>query len=272
MVYGAAQVHFQDTKLGVDVTQEAAYLAPVTANVIPVDWASAQPSDLAPGDLEQEPVAPADFGALPPVAARAKSYEGWGKDLARWMLQTQRVQLLRQPASGAVSAPGESERDFRVRVQQIAHESRDAVADKLRQKYAPKIAALEERLRRAEAAVEREKAEAQNQQLQTAVSVGATLIGAFLGRKRVSTGTLGRATTAARSASRAYRQAQDVGQAQDTAASVQAQLAELEAQFKAEVVAAGGVDADAPLETVEVKPKRAGIAVRVVALTWVPVP
>jgi hypothetical protein len=270
MVYGAAQVQFQDTKLGVDVTHEVACIAPITTDVIAVDWAQAQPSELVPGDLEREPVAPAEFGALPSVAARAKSYEGWGRDFGRWLLQTQRVELLRHPASGEISAPGEGERDFRVKVQQAARESRDAVAEKLRQKYAPKITVLQERLRRAEAAVARERAQSQNQQMQTAVSIGATLIGAFLGRRALSTGTVGRATTAARSASRAYQQAKDIGQAQNTVASVQAQLAELEAQFKAEVDAAGSVAMDAALEAVAVKPKRTGISVKVVTLVWVP--
>jgi hypothetical protein len=270
MIYGAAQVQFTDPKLGVDVAQELAYVAPITTDVIAVDWTSAQPSDLAPGDLEREPVGPAEYGVLPPAGAKAKSYEGWGKDLARWLLQTQRVQLMRHGASKTVSAPGESERDFRVRMQQAAHESRDAVAEKLRQKYAPKIAALQERLRRSQAAVERERAEAQNQQMQTAVSIGATLIGAFLGRRRLSTGTVGRATTAARSASRAYRQSQDINQAQDTVASVQAQLAELEAQFKVELDAAAGAAVDAPLEPIEVKPKRTGVTLRVIALVWMP--
>ena len=62
----------------------------------------------------------------------------------------------------------------------------------------PKQAALAERLRRAEAAVEREQQQASQPKLQTALSVGATLLGALLGRKAISAGTLGRATTAAR--------------------------------------------------------------------------
>jgi hypothetical protein len=270
MVYGAAQVHFHDPKLGVDAAQEVSYIAPVTTDVIAVDWTKSEPSELSPDDLEREPVGPAEFGALPSVGAKAKSYEGWGKDLARWLLQTQRVQLMRDPVSRTVSAPGEGERDFRVRVQHSAHEARDAVAEKLRQKYAPKIAALEERLRRAQAAVEREKAEAKNQQMQTAVSIGATLVGALLGRRRLSTSTVGRATTAARSASRAYRQAKDIDHAQDTVASVQSQLAELEAQFKADVDASGAGAAEAALEPIEVKLKRTGISVRLIALVWMP--
>jgi hypothetical protein len=48
----------------------------------------------------------------------------------------------------------ESERDFRVRLQRSAREARDDAAEKLKRKYAPKFAALEERKRRAEQAVD----------------------------------------------------------------------------------------------------------------------
>ena len=98
----------------------------------------------------------------------------------------------------------ESERDFRVRLQEKAREQRDAAADKLRQKYAPKLAALQEQLRRAQAAVEREKDQARQQQMETALSFGTTLLGGFLGRKAVSVGSLGRARST-RPAGRAAR-------------------------------------------------------------------
>ena len=79
---------------------------------------------------------------------------------------------------------GESERDFRIRLQLEARTARDEAVDAVRKKYAPKQAALAERLRRAEQAVERETQQASDQKMQTAVSVGATLLALF-GRKAV---------------------------------------------------------------------------------------
>lgn len=51
--------------------------------------------------------------------------------------------------------------------------------------------------------MERESEQAKQQGLQTAISVGATILGTFLGRKSIKVGTIGRATTAARGAGRA---------------------------------------------------------------------
>ena len=102
----------------------------------------------------------ARFADLPPAATKAKNYAAWQKDFGTWLYQTQKLSILRSPATGLTSNAGESERDFRTRLQQGAREQRDAVAETLRQKYAPKLAALQERLRRAQQAVERQQAEA----------------------------------------------------------------------------------------------------------------
>src|SRR5690606_29022402 len=106
--------------------------------------------------------------------------------------------LYKSSALGQVSKPGEDERDFRIRLQQIAHEQRDIAADKLRQKYAPKIATLQERLRRAVSAKQREAEQANRAKLDSVISLGSTLLGAFLGRKAMSRSTVGKAATTMR--------------------------------------------------------------------------
>jgi len=171
-----------------------------------------------------------------------------------------------------VSNPGESERDFRVRLQQIAREHRDDAVEKLRRKYAPKVEVLEERKRRAEQAVEREAEQAKGQKMQTAISFGATLLSSFLGRKRTSMSTLGRATTAARGVGRSMKEASDVERAQDNVEAVSQQLAELEADFQAETKALeSSFDPQTErLETVSLKPTKANIVVKVLTLAWAP--
>ncbi|MDQ7840516.1 MAG: type IV secretion system DNA-binding domain-containing protein [bacterium] len=272
MLFGAARVQFQDAKVGVDITRDVVVLAPITAGVITVDWSGAADANLLPSDLRSEPVSPAIFGALPPEATKPKNYEGWGREFARWIAQGRGLELLRHSATGLHSNPGESERDFRIRIHDAARQRRDQMLEELRQRYGQKTAALQERLRRAQQSVEREQLQAKQQKIQTAVSLGATILGGLFGRRAISTSTLGRATTAARGASRSYKEAQDVQRAEETVAVLQQQLNELEAQLKAEIdAAAGAVNplGDA-LETVAVKPKRTGITVQAVGLAWTP--
>lgn len=168
--------------------------------------------------------------------------------------------------------PGESERDFRVRLQQTGREQRDQQSEALRKKYSPKIAALQDRIRRAEQMVERQQAESRTSQLHAAISVGATILGAFLGRKTISATSLGKATTAIRGAGRAMKESKDVGHAEDNVAALQQQLSELEAQFNAETAAlAAATDPLAEkLDRLSIKPTKSNIAVKLVALAWVP--
>lgn len=272
MLLGGAQVRFSDSKAGVDVTQDVTVLAPIAEGAVPVDWDHATEAAVALSDLEQAPAEGAQFASLPVAAGKAKSYEAWGKDFSGWLFRNGKVDLLRSPGTKEVSRPGESERDFRVRLQQSGREQRDAQLESLRQKYAPKMTALQGRIRRAQQMVERQQIESRTSQLQAAISVGATILGAFMGRKSISATTIGKATTAIRGAGRAIKESQDVGQAQENRETLQQQLSDLEAQFKTETDALiASID---PLtekpETVSLKPTKNNITVKLVVLAWVP--
>jgi hypothetical protein len=223
-----------------------------------------------PGDLLTSAPAAGTYAPVPAAALKPKSYEQWQKELVRRTVQLEQIELFRSPALDLVSDPGESERDFRVRLNTIAREKRDAAVDRVRQKYATKHATLTEQVRRAEQGVERETEQARDQKVQTAVSIGATVIGVLLGRKTLSTSTLGRATTAARGAGRAMRQSEDVERATETVQAKQAQLEELQAKIRAEAdAAAATIDpATERLETIVIKPKHTDATVEAVALVW----
>lgn len=272
MLLGASQVRVSDSKAGVDVTQDVTMLAPISDGAVAVDWNGAMEASLTVADLESAPSDGAQFGSVPSAASRAKSYETWSKDFSGWLFRTQKVDLLKSPSAKDVSKPGESERDFRVRLQQSGREARDKQSDSLRQKYAPKIAALQDRIRRAGQMVERQQAESRASQMQAAISVGASILGAFLGRKTISATNIGRATTAIRGAGRAIKESGDVGQAEENVSALQQQLADLEAQFKTETdVLAAAIDPlNEKLEMISLKPTKANIAVRLVALVWAP--
>lgn len=272
MLLGAAQVRFTDAKAGVDATQDVMALTPITNGVVPVNWDDMTAIDVPLADLEPSSQPSAQFGEFPPAANKAKSYETWRKDFANWLYRTQKLTLLRSPSLDRISNPGESERDFRVRLQQLGRERRDQHTERLRKTYAPKIAALQERIRRAEHAKEREAEQAKAAYVQTAISVGATLLGAFLGRKTISATTLGRATTAARGVGRSIKETQDAARAGETIDALKAQLQDFEEEFKkeADALAAKMDPLTESLQTVTITPSKSNIAVKLVTLAWAP--
>ena len=108
--------------------------------------------------------------------------------------------------------------------------------------------------------------------MQTAISFGATLLSSFMGRKAVSLTSLGRATTAVRGVGRSMKESQDVGRAEETVAAVDAQMADLDAQFKEETAAieTSGDPQTETLETTVVKPTKANITIKLLTLAWTP--
>ncbi len=271
-ILGAAQVRFVDAATHVDSPRDLILLTDIEAGAVSVDWQNSKEAAFTLDELDSEPAEEAFFGSLSAEAVKARNYAAWSRDLVAWLYGSQTLELLRSPSLGETSRPGESERDFRVRLQQAGRESRDAGVEKLRRAYAPKMAALEERIRRAEQAAERERQQASQQKMQTAVSIGATLLGAFLGRKAVSTATMGRAATAARGGSRTWKETQDVARAVETVEALKQQLSDLEAQFAAETQALELAlsPATETFDTVAVKLKKTNITVRLVALCWMP--
>ena len=219
VLYGSAEIRFSDAKLQVDARRDVAYVTPLRDEAVAADWEHATQVDIVAADLEKAPVSEATFSELPAAARRKKNVDKWTRDFSSWLNQSQNLQLLRSVPLAMTSQAGESERDFRIRLQQAAREGRDEAAARLRDKYAPKIAGLAAQRRRAEEVRERESQQVTQQTFQTAVSFGATLLGALMGRKAVSTSTLGRATTTIRGAGRRMKEAEDVERA---AGSVQA--------------------------------------------------
>jgi hypothetical protein len=264
---GAVQVHYVDVKSKTDLTRESIVRTSITDETVPVRWEDAVEMECDPCEFENSPLdESAQFSEVPGAAAKVKSYTAWQKDLITWIYMNKKIELLRSPDLGLTSEGGESERDFLIRLQQKAREEKDAAVEKLRQKYAPKIAALEERLRRAEQTLAKETEQARLVKMESGLSLATTVLGAFFGRRTSALGG------AARSIGRATRESSDVSRASDNAKAVEEQLHELEEEFRQETERlASTLDPNAEqLDRVSIKPKKTNISVRLFTLLWVP--
>jgi hypothetical protein len=272
MLVGAARVRYADSKTGADETRDIVVVTPFGRGAAGVDWAESADAEFSLGDLSRDMPAEAALEDLPPDAQRPRRYQEWTRSFTSWIARERKLPLFRNASLRLVSSPGENEAAFRLRIQQAAREKRDAEVDRLRSRYAPKAAALEERLRRAKTSVAREEQQASQSGVQTAISFGATLLGAVLGRKVLSGSNIGRATTAARSAGRAMKEKEDIGRAKETVAAVEARIAQLEADLAEDIAALEAAYdlRDAPLETITLTPKRGHVEVQTVALVWLP--
>jgi hypothetical protein len=269
---GFAQMGFRDTPTGIQASRDFLAASPIMDDVFPVNWDNAVTIKFDINDLEQSGPSGAQFAAMPAAAALEKNYPAWSKEFAAWIYRTQRLELFKSPMTKEVSLPDESERDFRLRLEQDTREGRDREVEQLRQKYAVKMNALNEKIRKSEQAVEREKSQASQQKMQTAISFGATILSSFLGKKVLSASSLGRATTAIRGASRTLKENGDVNRTKETVEAYKAQLQDLEEAFSKEAEALSGKMDPTSMELTKLvlRPAKTDILVKMMALAWLP--
>lgn len=260
-----SRLHYADARKGIDCWRSTLHLLPVTPTGEP-DWSQLAPvdDDGAPG-----PAPRATYDTLPPALADAKTYPRIARDFkahrALWTsLQTSSVPTLKLYAD-----PDESDGDFRVR---IDHALREAVTDakeKLNKKYGPKIAALDEKIRKAAAKIDTEKAQLSTAKLNVFLRFGAAIASVFLGR---SASGMSRAASGIGSLSRSSKDKLDVQQAEATLQALNKQKADLEAEIAAELQAvetAFAPDAH-PVVPCTLEPKSTDIIIQRVLLAWLP--
>lgn len=264
-----AKIRFTDTKAKVDTTVDRVYLTPVKDDNTPVEWSEGEVVEVHPDELEGEPTPGIGYMELAGAATKVKSYAGWQKDLVTHIFAHESLECFLAPELKVYSAPGESEADFRARISHQLHEERDAEIAKLQAKYTPKITALEERIRKAEQAKEREEQQRSSQAMSAGLDILGGVFGMVFGKGKA---TINKAATAAKKAGSVLKEQGDVKRAGETIEALQAQLAELEEQVEAETQAlAAKMEAgNAAVEAVSIKPKKTNIAIGFTALVWAP--
>jgi hypothetical protein len=268
-LYGVAQVRFSDARKGIEEAREMAFTVGFSDGPVAVKWEEAEEAEFRLEELEAQPAPDGTFAELPGAAAQARNYKAWERDFVNWLAATQSYELYASPSTGLHSKPGETERDFRLRVQQAQREQRDMAIEALRQKYAPRLRTLEDRIFRAEQALERERLQARSQQVSSVLAIGTSVLGALFGGSRRATTAVARG---AQGLGRIYKESQDMNRAGESVERLTEQLNEMKQELAAQVerIQAGGEALTETLEVIPVKPKKTNITVRYLGLVWIP--
>ncbi len=269
---GFASVRFVDRKYDLDEIQDLALLLPLAESSKVVSWKAAQPIGIEPRDLAERPETDAFFAPnLPAAVTDARAFSRLTSDLADHLYQTQTYPLLYNPALKLYSRPGESERDFKIRCQQAAREQRDAMIDKLRDKYQVQFDRLQDKLERERRELAESEGQLKGRIGEEVLSGLATVAGAL--------GILGRRSSSLRGLTSAATRRRITAQAQANVAESKAEIARLEAQIAAlksameedvNQVTQQWTTATETLQQVKVTPRKTDINVQTVALAWAP--
>ena len=262
------RAHFVDAKAGMNAWEESYYLAPLGKDA--PDWSQAAVIAEPGPEWDDEPRRDGGFADVPAAALSSRNHRAWSNALEDHVYRTASLDVMSCPALKINAAPGGTESEFRAHITQALREKRDAAVDALRARFASKLATLEDRERRAEQKLERERTQASSETMSSALSVGGSLLGALFGGRRSS--AMRKASTAARSVGRASKERADVAHAEADMEALKDQVAAMHAELESEIrrIEAEFDPNTIRVEIVPVRPKKADIAIEDMALVWCP--
>lgn len=265
-----ASVHFSSTKTGVEGSRRVRFINAMSADG--VDWKENVICNLLFDKIDHEPRKGVGYDELPAFAMNTDNYKGVEDDFEDWVYRNERVNVFYAVLMKEYSKMGESEGDFRGRLSHEAREMRDDAVEALREKLLKKVDTKEGQLERALATLDREKSEASSAKMQTAGNVVGAVFGMIFGKRKMSVSSISRGRTAANSYGRSRKQSQDVDRAEDKVDDLRAEIADMEADMRADLdELSNRFDPMLiELETVQVKPYKKDIDIKSVSLLWVP--
>jgi hypothetical protein len=265
-------LHYAKASVGVDDWRRLVLLERIDDDNADSPWDEVDHVTSASPELADEPRAHAHFADLAAAATQPKNYVKWAKMLKSSVYRTHSLRLLSCKRPKLHALPGESDGEFRGRLSAALREARDLEIEKLRTRYAPKLARLDERVKQAEHRIEKEEEQYKEQRTSTAISIGATLVGALFGRKLGSSRNIGRAATAMRGVGRASRERGDIERAEERLEAEREKLAEMGRELEESLRELQGEIAidESMLHEVVIAPSKSDIAVDSLRLVWTP--
>tara|TARA_R110000850_G_scaffold157962_21_gene282092 strand:- start:1730 stop:4171 length:2442 start_codon:yes stop_codon:yes gene_type:complete len=263
------EVRYQDSRKGVSGTQPVSMINQINEDSGEVDWSQSLelPNQLQISQLGREPRSGAAFSELPQAMLDTKLWTALKKELVDYLYGNHSITIFKSPLTSMYSRLGEAEGDFRARLVHAAHEIRDEKVDELQDSFEKKIRVIQDRIKRAEATVAEQKAQAGNAKMDTAMRIGSTILSAVLGRSITT-----KSRSAMSGASRAWKEGQDVSRAKEKVDDYREDLEELEEECKEELaeLKAAMNPMNEDLEVIHLSPLKKNCSAKSVGIVWMP--
>ncbi|MCA9140688.1 MAG: ATP-binding protein [Planctomycetales bacterium] len=262
---GKASIHFVRSSADLDQWTDTIRLVRCGGGVPEDVWES---SVALTGESEilSEPDQDFEFSELPDDLRGKSNYRSFKSQLKDYLYRHCFMTLYKCPGIDGYAPGGNTKGEARLFFQQLLREKRDLETEKLREKYDSKMDSIEKKIRTAEDRVEREEAQYGQARWSSILSVGSSILGAFVGGRR------GGVMSAARGVGRASQQKDDIRRAENALEKLHEDIQELEDELRDEIERlAEECDIDKiELETTEIPPRKSDLKTEDVVVLWTP--
>ncbi len=264
-VLGRASLHFVRGSANLDLWVDDVCLLLCATGVPETVWESSLRLDNEVS-LQDDPDDGFRFGRLPDALRGKAQYRTLKSKLKEFLYRHRTATLYRCSGLDGYAPGGSTLAQARHHFEQKLREKRDLETEKLRQRFGDKIASLEKKIRTAEDRVGRETSQYDQAKWSTVLSVGSSLLGAFMGGRR------GGVMTAARGVGRASQQRDDVQRAERAVEQLRDDHRDLNHELADQLAELGDrYDINnVELSTTDIPPRKSDLKVCDVALVWTP--
>ena len=270
-VYAESTLHFVRSSADLDQWIDAKQMVPCGRSVPDDFWEASRP--IGPDtQWGEEPDEDYHFSELPTELMSTSNFRSYEKQFKDYLYRHRFMTLYKSTLLKKYAPGGSSEAEARNHFKQTAREELDTATEKLRSKYATKMARLNAKLQTAEARVEREAQQYQQAKMSSMISFGASILGAFLGNKIASRTNVSKMGTAMRGAGRATQQKGDIGRAEEQLQQIAIDMQDLDARLSEELDELGEKFdvASWELDTTVIPPRKSDLKVDDPWLIWTP--
>ena len=269
---GSARVRFFNQKRNIDQVEEVCLRLPAGDKAQTFSWDESTASPVRLEDCQQNPQRGASFFAVSAELFERKAITALKKQLNDYLYHEKKLKLLRVPSLKLESRPGESREQFHQRLVGILRDRKEEQAAKIEERFGRKQKQLQTRLEKAMARLQKEKGDVKARSVDTALSFGVALFGAFFGRKGLSVTNASRSARGVRSAGRLIKEKGDVQRVEQEIDRIEQDLQALAVELQdALTLISERFDPDHyPVETFALTPRRSDIFEVGITLVWEP--
>ena len=261
-----ASVRYMDRRTGVNTARQYAFHVPDVPKVGLVHWETyiAQPVD--PRSLAHEPFGQAIFADAPVGMADERRLKDLQGEVVDQVYHSANLTVLFSPTLKVYSDPDASRRDFRVMLQSLVREKRDAEVDKVTKQYEAHLDRIDDKLRKETRELDEDRQDLSDRKREQLFTAGEAALSLFKGR---TTYTLSRYSRTQRFSRQAHA---DVRESEQEIAALEADLdrkvQEMEETLRGVNDKWGRVAAEA--EEVRISPYKKDIALDLFGVGWIP--
>jgi hypothetical protein len=270
-IYAESSLHFVRSSAKLDTWIDTKRIIACGRGVPNDLWESSKP--VGP-DVEwlEEPEEGYAFSELPTDLMSKSNFAAYEKQFKEYLYRHQSMTLYKSDVLKEYAPGGSTEVEARNHFKQAAREQLDTETEKLRSKYADKMAKLNAKLQSAQDRVDREAEQYKQAKVSSMISFGASILGAFLGNKVASRTNVSKMGTAMRGAGRAAQQKGDVSRAEDQLKQIAIDMQDLDAELNEELELLGKkYDVENwELDTTVIPPRKSDLKVDDPCLIWTP--